>query len=104
MENEVPTMATIPTLTGLLATIEAIPETPENYRALREARDAAKKLKDASPRTLGYIVVDRSGIMVGGQHKYSESAQADADEWTEDCKAGGVDWDYRVVELTERAA
>lgn len=37
-------MPTIPTLTGLLATIEAIPETPENYRTRRDAIRDTKAL------------------------------------------------------------
>jgi len=53
---------------------------------------------------IGYVVVDRGGIMVGDQHKYQESAQAFADEWTADCKTGGIDWDYRVAGIVEVAA
>ena len=64
---------------------------------------AAGYIKTAgpTPRRLGYIVVDRGGIMVGNQHKYLESAQAFADEWTADCKSAGMDWDYRVAEIFE---
>jgi len=55
-------------------------------------------------KILGYIVVDRGGIMVGNQHKHRESAQAFADEWTSDCKTAGIDWDYRVAAIMEVAA
>jgi hypothetical protein len=55
-------------------------------------------------KILGYIVVDRGGIMVGNQHTHKESAQAFAEEWTADCKTGGIDWDYRVAAITELAA
>lgn len=42
-------MASVPTLTGLLATIEAIPETPENYRARRDAiRDTKTLIQQAA--------------------------------------------------------
>ena len=54
-----------------------------------------------TPKRLGYIVVDRGGVMVGDQHKYRASAQEFADEWTSDCKAAGMDWDYRVAEIFE---
>ena len=59
------------------------------------------KTAGPAPRRLGYIVVDRGGIMVGNQHKYRESAQEFADEWTADCKLAGMDWDYRVAEIFE---
>ena len=68
------------------------------YDALTDAILAAGYRK---PRTLGYIVVDRGCVMVGNQHKHRESAQAFADEWTADCKTDGIDWDYRVAEITE---
>lgn len=42
-------MASAPTLTGLLATIEAIPETPENFRARRDAiRDTKALIREAA--------------------------------------------------------
>lgn len=56
------------------------------------------------PKPIGYIVVDRGGIMVGNQHKYKESAQAFADEWTADCKTSEIDWDYRVAAIVEVSA
>ncbi|MFF1382818.1 hypothetical protein ACFVWT_04555 [Arthrobacter sp. NPDC058288] len=55
------------------------------------------------PKVLGYIVVDRSGVMVGNQQKHRESAQAFAEEWTADCRTAGIDWEYRVAEITESA-
>lgn len=53
---------------------------------------------------LGYIVVDRGGVIVGNQHKHKESAQTFADEWTADCKTAGIDWEYRVAEIVEAQA
>ncbi|GAA3399383.1 hypothetical protein [Pseudarthrobacter polychromogenes] len=55
------------------------------------------------PKVIGYIVVDRGGIMVGHQHKHRESAQAFADEWSDDCKTAGIHWEYRVAEIVETA-
>ena len=55
-------------------------------------------------KTIGYIVVDRGGVMVGKQHTHKESAQAFASEWTADCKTAEIDWDYRVAQIVEVAA
>jgi hypothetical protein len=55
------------------------------------------------PKVLGYMVVSRRGSMVGNQHEDRESAQKVADEWTADCQTAGIDWDYRVAEITEPA-
>jgi hypothetical protein len=52
---------------------------------------------------IGFIVVDRVGILVGKQFTNRDAAQAFADEWTADCKAAGIDWDYRVAEIVEAA-
>ena len=53
---------------------------------------------------IGYIAVDRDGQIIGKQFANREAAQAFADEWTADCKAAGIDWDYRVAEIVEAAA
>lgn len=53
---------------------------------------------------LGYVVVGRDGHMLGAQYPTKGEAQAMADEWTKDCKEAGVDWEYRVAEITEPAA
>lgn len=55
-------------------------------------------------KTIGYIVVDRKGSMVGKQHMNKASAQAFAAEWTADCKTAEIDWDYRVAQIVEVAA
>jgi hypothetical protein len=55
------------------------------------------------PKVLGYVVVSRDGRMLGHQFGDRAAAQARADEWTNDCKTGGVDWDYRVAEIVEAA-
>jgi hypothetical protein len=55
------------------------------------------------PKVLGYVLVSRGGSMIGDQFSDRAAAQARADEWTNDCKAGGVDWDYRVAEIVEAA-
>jgi len=89
----------------VLAAIEAIPETPENYRAWREARDAAKKLTQSGPRVIGYAVVGRDDNLVKG---YGPAALAAAQEFavesTRDCADMGIDWEYRVTEITEARA
>lgn len=56
------------------------------------------------PKVIGYIVVDRGGILVGKQFKHREAAQAFADESTADCETAGIDWDYRVAEIVEAGA
>jgi hypothetical protein len=53
------------------------------------------------PEVIGYVVVDRGGKLIGQQFENREDAQARADAWTSDCTYGGVDWDYRVAEITE---
>jgi hypothetical protein len=74
---------------------------PHHEHRAEVFRDALLVAGYGKAEVLGYIVVDRGGIMVGTQHKHRESAQAFADEWTADCKTAGIDWDYRVAEITE---
>lgn len=73
---------------------------PNPVYAARTA-DAIRAAGYRKPSVLGYIVVDRGGVMVGNQHKHRESAQEFADEWTADCKTAGIDWEYRVAEIVE---
>jgi hypothetical protein len=53
------------------------------------------------PKVIAYVVLDRDGQMIGKQFTDREAARAFAAEWTADCKAAGIDWDYRAAEIVE---
>jgi hypothetical protein len=53
------------------------------------------------PQVLSYIVVSRDGQPIGKSFPSRDLAQKRADEWTNDCRVAGVDWDYRVAEIVE---
>jgi hypothetical protein len=56
------------------------------------------------PEVIAYVVVARDGQLIGKQQfKGYAAAKALADVWTADCQTEGVDWDYRVAEITEAA-
>ena len=50
---------------------------------------------------VGYVVISRDGRVIGEQFGDRADAQTRADEWTNDCKAAGVEWDYRVAAIAE---
>jgi hypothetical protein len=76
---------------------------PNSVYAARTA-DAILAAGYRKPTVIGYVVVNRSGAMLGKQFETREDAQALADAWTADCQTTGTDWDYRVAEVTEAAA
>lgn len=53
------------------------------------------------PKVIVYLVISRDGRVIGEQFADREPAQTRADEWTNDCKTAGIDWDYRVAEIVE---
>ena len=74
-----------------------------DYRDLKAVMLRLARVERMQHKVIGYAVVGRDGGMVRNNFSTNDRALAleFAEQSTQDCKDMGVDWDYRVVTITE---